>query len=309
MSIERFHIAHTIDEALALLAKEGSSAQILAGGTDLLVALRAGALDTGKTAFIDISRIPELSRLTLNAPGGQCQLGPCLTHHRIAEDAGLGRASLILGQASHSVGSPQIRNRGTVGGNILTAAQCADTIPALLALDARLLLRDTKGKDRTVAITDFFPAPKKTAIRPDELLLGISFASLAGKSWRGSYYKLIRRAAVAKSRLNFAVLIKTDPQGKIDEARISIGSTLPTPGRFTPAEDLLKGNKPSIELAQAAAEACSAYMIQVAGRRWSAEYKEPVVRNLARRQILKVFGLEQAPEESLEQHLEAQHGA
>jgi len=98
-------------------------------------------------------------------------------------------------------------------------------------------------------------------------------------------------------------------EGKVDEARISIGSTLPTPGRFTPAEELLKGNKPSIELAQAAADACSAYMIQVAGRRWSAEYKEPVVRNLARRGILKVFGLEQAPEESLEQHPEAQHGA
>ncbi|MFH2114157.1 MAG: FAD binding domain-containing protein [Spirochaetota bacterium] len=297
MSIERFHIAQSIDEAMDLLAREGDEARILAGGTDLLVALRAGVLDAGKTSFIDVSRIPELSRLTLNGTDGQCRLGSCVTHHRIASDAALDLGSIILGQASYSVGSPQIRKRGTIGGNILTAAQCADTIPALLVLDAQLDLRDTRGNCRTVAIKDFFPAPKKTAIKPDELLLNIRFLSLAGKPWKGSYYKLMRRAAVAKSRLNFAVLITTDLQGKIGEARISIGSTLPIPGRFTPAEEVLKGNKPSVELARAAADACTAYMIQVAGRRWSAEYKEPVVRNLVKRGILAAFGLE------------AQHGA
>jgi CO/xanthine dehydrogenase FAD-binding subunit len=385
--MKRYFIANTVDEALALLAREGDRARIIAGGTDLLVAMRAGVLESGASGsgmsaastikvgtvaaaavgdscaptvdmhqdsvgtwcFIDVSRIAELRQirhepaaaggsasgtaaagssasgsaigglavggLAVGGPaavgglaagglaasgsasgglaaGGRLAIGAAVTHARIAGDPLVAAASLILGMAAHSVGSPQIRNRGTIGGNVLTAAQCADTIPALLVLDAELRLRNSAGTERIVAIRDFFPKPKCTAIRSDELLMDIRFASLAGTNWKGSYYKLIRRAAVAKSRLNFATLASLAADGTIAEARISIGSTLPTPGRFTVAEQLLKGQRPSAALVDAAAEACTAYMIEVAGRRWSAEYKEPVVRNLARRQLALVLGLE-----------------
>jgi CO/xanthine dehydrogenase FAD-binding subunit len=190
------------------------------------------------------------------------------------------------------VGTPQIRNRGTIGGNILTAAQCADTIPVLLVLDAELVLRNTKGNERTLSLRDFFTGPQSTAIGPNELLMLIRYPSLGDGRWKGTFYKLIRRAAVAKARLNFAILVRVSAGGSIEKARTSIGSALPTPGRFTPAEELLKGKKPSRELVEAAAEACVDYVREKAGRRWSVEYKEPVVRNVMIRELAGLLDLE-----------------
>ncbi len=290
MAIHQFFTANSIDSALALLAEHGDSAVLTAGSTDVMVALRAGNLSSKKTCLIDISRIPALS--FIRKSGKWIEIGSGTTHALVSADPLVRSSSLILGEASHSVGSPQIRNRATIGGNIITAAQCADTIPALLALDAELVLRDTKGSERILPIRDFFPSAKKTAIRNDELLISIRYAPLDDSGWKGSYYKLIRRAAVAKSRLNFATLVRRSAKGIIEEARISIGSTIPAPGRFGPAEEVLVGNKPSAELVSAAAAACVDFIIKKAGKRWSSEYKEPVVRNVMRRELEKVLGLE-----------------
>ena len=262
-----------------------------------MVALHNRSLDPRKTHFIDISRVPELSFIRLADAGKIVEIGSGTRHATIAADTLVEDSSLILGQASRSVGSQQIRNRGTIGGNILTAAQCADTIPALLALNAELILMEASGSSRTVPMVEFFPKPKKTAIGPGELLISIRYPRLDRGSWRGSYYKLIRRAAVAKARLNFATLALVSVAGIIEDVRISIGSTLPTPGRFTPAETLLRGRRPSRDLVETAADACAEYMEQEAGTRWSSEYKVPAVRNIIRRQLASVLGLENGHDE------------
>jgi CO/xanthine dehydrogenase FAD-binding subunit len=257
-----------------------------------MVALRNGNLGPRKTCLIDVSHVSELSFIRMDDAGQNVEIGSGVTHAKIAADRMVKESSLILGDACHSVGSVQIRNRGTIGGNILTAAQCADSVPALLALDAKLLLMSTNGATRTVPLGEFFPEPKKTAIRTDELLISIRYPALVGEGWTGSYYKLIRRAAVAKARLSFATLAFVSNGGTIGDVRISIGSTLPTPGRFGPAEKLMQGKIPSVEIVEAAADACVQYMAQIVGRRWSSEYKEPVVRDVIRRELASVLGLE-----------------
>jgi CO/xanthine dehydrogenase FAD-binding subunit len=292
MAIQQFYLAQSVDEALSQLAKSGEGAQLTAGGTDVMVKMRNGSLGPEKNCLIDIGRIPDLSFIKESENGLTIEIGSCTTHTTLAADELASTSSLILDKACRSVGSPQIRNRGTIGGNVLTAAQCADSIPALLVLDAELVLRDTRGSERTLPIRDFFPGPKKTSILPNEILISFRYRSLRDAAWRGSFYKLIRRAATAKARLNFATLVRVSSMGMIEEARISIGSALPSPGRFAPAEELLKGEKPSRELLEAAAAACVDYMTRNAGRRWSSEYKEPVVRNVMRRELAGVLGLE-----------------
>ncbi len=292
MVMKGYYLARSLEEGLSLLSQWGAEAQICAGGTDVMVAMRSGNLDPRKSCLIDISRVPELSFVRVDGARQIVEIGSCTTHAEIAADVLVEKSSLILGQASRSVGSPQTRNRGTIGGNVLTAAQCADTIPALLALEAELVLLNTRGITRTLPINEFFPEPKKTAIRADEILMSVRYLSLLDKAWRGAYYKLIRRAAMAKARLSFAALARVSTVGMIEDVRISIGSTLPTPGRFTPAEELLRGRRPSRELVEAAADACVEYMEQDAGRRWSSDYKEPAVRNVMARQLTGILGLE-----------------
>lgn len=287
MAVERYCCAETLEQALELMAREGEGALLIAGGTDLMVALRKGALNPSVSCFIDIHAVPALKQVKIEK--NSLQIGSAATHAEIAADGNVASSAIILHEACRAVGSPQIRCRGTLGGNVVTAAQCADTIPALLVLDAELIIRNIRGNVRVLPIRDFFPAPKKTALGSDEILVGLRCAALNPETWKGSFYKLIRRAAVAKSRLNFAVLIQESSEGIISDARISIGSILPTPGRFTRAEELLTGEVPTAELLDEVSAACTAHMIQTAGRRWSTEYKEPAVRGLIKRVLKDTF--------------------
>jgi len=294
--LERHFSASCVEEALDVLGRRGPEVLICAGGTDVMVALRAGALPPEKRVLLDVSRIAALSGVRELDGGAEIEVGSLTTHALASQDAVLARSSIILPRACRSVGSPQVRNRGTVGGNVLTAAQCADTIPALLSLNASAVLAAPGGRERIVPLADFFPAPKRSAIEADELLTALRFPSL-GPRWRGSFYKLIRRAAVAKARLSFAFLARLSPDGVVEDARLSIGAALPVPARFEAAEALLRGSAPSAELVEDAAEACAAQMAAATGKRWSSPYKNPVLRAVARRELAAMLGLE-APHEN-----------
>jgi CO/xanthine dehydrogenase FAD-binding subunit len=272
-------------EAIKLLDTYKEKAKLIAGGTDLMIEMRHDRLPGGAAVLIDISRLTELSYI--KKEGDTIRIGAGTTHAAIAASDLIIKESLILQDASVSVGSPQIRNRGTIGGNIVTAAQCADTVPALVALEATVVMESKKGR-REVSINDFFPGPKKSDVRPDELVTEIYFTSLA-QGYGASYEKLIRRQAVAKSRLNFAVVAKKDASGMVEEIRLAIGSALPTTARFPDVEKLLVGKRPDEKLLQAAGEAASAYMIEKSGIRWSTDYKKPVVEKLVSRNIARAL--------------------
>jgi CO/xanthine dehydrogenase FAD-binding subunit len=290
MAIQGFLLAKSIPEALHVLEKLSPNGKFVCGGTDIMVAMHGDTLPQQCT-LIDISSIDELH--FIRKDDGCIEIGAATSMACLAESDLVAKSSHILQQAAHSVGSPQIRNRASIGGNIITAAQCADTIPALLALNARLVLLNTRNEKRVIPVADFFTGPKLTAIAPNELLVAVRFPSLEGENYQGSYYKLIRRAAVAKSRLNFAIIMRRDQDGVVQDLRISIGSALSIPGRFMAAEAVMIGELPTVAMAKEVAERCSRQVVEQTGRRWSSAYKLPVIEDVMYRQLIQLLGFEE----------------
>jgi len=271
-----FYRAKTVKEVLEILNQEQERVKLIAGGTDVLIALRSSQLSEQVRLLLDISGLAELKRIELQ--NGRLHIGAAAALADIAAAPAVREQAVMLHSAADAVGSQQIRNRGTLAGNIVTAAQCADTVPALMVLEADLLLKSASGS-RTVRITDFFTGPKQTAISPAELLTEI-IIDPPQKEYRGVFEKLMRREAVAKSRLGLAVLARQSGDGVIEDLRLSIGSALPTHGRFPTVEQMLQGKRPDGALLQEAAAEAGEYMLRIGGRRWSTDYKRPVVQNL-----------------------------
>ena len=275
-----YYSPQSVPEAYNLLAQIGTGAKILAGGTDVLVELRKSA-DEVTGSIIDISRIVSLRGI--EEAGDTIVIKPLTTHTEILRSALVGIHAPLLKTAVAGIGSPQIRNRGTIGGNIMNAAACADTVPPLIALGARIRLQSSTG-DRTVALSDFFTKPYVTVAQRGELLVEIRFPKLPSDA-RSSFIKLGRRNALSISRLSVAAILTRNQSGVITDARIVPGAALPTWHRVSEAENLLIGHKPTRELFVEAGKNVSEVMISFTGRRWSTEYKEPVIAVLVRRAL------------------------
>jgi carbon-monoxide dehydrogenase medium subunit/xanthine dehydrogenase FAD-binding subunit len=275
-----YKAVHSVEEAVSVLAEYGSDARILAGGTDLLIELRKQNVKTPKVV-IDISFIKELR--SIESPNGTIVLRPLVTHSEIVTSKVIQQYASLLMSAASVIGSPQIRNKGTVGGNIMNAATCADTVPPLIALGAKITLR-SKANSRQIDLSDLFVKPYQTKAQAEELLTEINFLKLSPNA-KSSFIKLGRRNALAISRLSVAAILTQDKNGKITDARIVPGAALPVWRRVTEAEKLLIGEKPSKELFVTAGQKVSEVMISHTGRRWSTEYKEPVIAVLVRRAL------------------------
>ena len=270
----------TIEETSQLFAEIDIDAKILAGGTDLLIELRKPSSKT-PAVVIDISRLQELKGIE-ESDNTIC-IKPLTTHTEILESNIIQQFAPLLHQAVSTIGSPQIRNRGTIGGNIMNAAACADTVPPLMALEATVKLQSVRG-ERLVPVIDFFVKPYETRAAKDEILTEIRFPKL-NDSANSVFIKLGRRNALAISRLSVAAILKKTVAGFIQEARIVPGAAFPTWQRMTEAENLLIGQLPSKELFAEAGKKVSEAMISFTGRRWSTEYKEPVIAVLVRRAL------------------------
>ena len=272
----RIERPETLEAALALLMTENT--RPFAGGTDLLVERRRTPFDADET-WVALGDLSALKGIELK--NGFWHIGPLVTHAELAKHEELRRAASFLPEAASLVGSPQIREQGTIGGNIANAASCADTVPPLIALNAELAYQSVKRK-RRVALSDFFLAPYKTILQHDELITDIYFPSPPPTA-RTSFLKLGRRQALAISRVSVAVLVSGNDV--LDDVRISVGSALPRYGRLSEAEDIVKNSPPSQELFKKAGRAGSAEVIRTAGRRWSTDYKEPVLAALISRAL------------------------
>ena len=268
----------TLDAATAALAKYNSDARVLAGGTDLLIELRRTAAKSPR-AVIDINRLKDLGGITES--DDEIHLNPLSTHAEVCSSEVVRRHAPLLAMAASTIGSLQIRHRATVGGNIMNAAACADMVPPLVALGARVILQSSR-ESRECELSEFFLRPYQTVARPDEILTRIQFPKLNANA-HSAFRKLGRRNAVAISRLSVAAVVERDARGNIFKARIVPGAAFPTWGRAREAERMLFGQVPSAELFAAAGRKVSELMISLTGRRWSTEYKEPVIAVLVRR--------------------------
>ncbi len=275
----------SLDAALDFLAATGGESKIIAGGTDLLVELRGiPSGGEGPTALLDISAIAEIKGITDD--DGTITIGAGTTHWEIHTSPVIREYAPLLASACSTVGATQHRNIATIGGNIMNASPAADSVPALVALDAEAVFRSKKG-ERVVGITEIYVKPYQTNAGADEMLTAVRFRRLPPEA-RSAFIKLGRRNALAISRMNVAVILFLDGE-TIVEARISPGSTTPMPERIAAAEKLLIGRKPSKELFRRAGEAVSGEMIARSGVRWSTPYKKPVIEALTARALKEAW--------------------
>ena len=280
--------ARSIDQALHALA-EGldGSARLIAGGSDLILEIDRG-VRRGIATLIDISRITGASDITVDAERAVAHLGPMVTHADVISSPVLVATALPLAQACYEVGSPQLRNRATIAGNIVTASPANDTISALLALGASVTLRSIRGS-RTMSVEAFITGFRTTQLADDEMITDIA-VPLLGDRQRGVFVKLGNRSAQAISVVHLTVVVAFDSNGNDDgttvrDARIAIGSVAPTVVLLGDARDVLIG-RPLDGTTIAAASAAAEFAVRpITDVRATGEYRSETVRVMVRRAL------------------------
>jgi carbon-monoxide dehydrogenase medium subunit len=271
---EYFTVPST-DEAIRLLAKKGERARIVAGATDLMLELERG-VRKGVDTLIDISRIPDLNRIHLDrAADEHIHLGPLVTHNDAAASELIRTRGYPLARAAWEVGAPQIRNRGTVAGNLITASPANDTITPLMALGASVTLLSTRG-ERTIPLAEFYTGVRKTVMQADELLVDISFPALTD-SQRGTFIKIALRRAQAISVVNAAVILDL-ARDAVSSAAITLGAVAPTIIHAREAESYLEGKNLTDEVMLEAARLAMEASRPIDDIRASAAYRKEMVR-------------------------------
>lgn len=272
---------NSLEEALSLLA-EHPAYTILAGGTDVVVQRRAGK--RSPVGYLDITRIAELREIR----GGETVfIGAAVTCGELERSSVLKTACPLLAAAGASVGSPQIRSRATLGGNVANASPAADLIPALTAADGKAVICGGGGR-RTVEIPDLVQGPGRAALEPGELILGFELPAFRKETCWG-FDKIGRRNALAISRMNGAVSWDFTG-GRMQNVRLCIGAATRRPVRFRQAETLLEGNAPEAELFLQAGAAVSEAIRAETGIRESSRYKLPVAAEFTARLLESAAG-------------------
>ncbi|MBN1220654.1 MAG: FAD binding domain-containing protein [Anaerolineae bacterium] len=271
-----YHTPHTIEEALELLAKHQTDARLMAGGTDLLIELERGL--RSPQVIIDISRIPSLETITQDEHK-VIHLGPLVTHNQVVGSEICNQWAYPLVKACWEVGAPQIRNRGTVAGNLVTASPANDTITPLWALGAEVTLQSTRGS-RTLPFEEFFLGVRQTALEPDEMVVDIAFPAIE-RYQIGTFLKLGLRRAQAISVVNVAVVL-TMLADTVTQARVTLGSVAPTIIRARDAERFLTGKVLTPEVITRAGSLAAQPIMPISDIRGSAEYRRYMAEVLTR---------------------------
>ena len=275
-----YHDPSTLDEACRIMAELKEKARPLAGGTDLLVNMRRGAVSPENV--VSLGRIEELKGV--NPSNGQLRLGACLTAAEIGQSKEVNDLINPLGIGANSLGSPLIRNLATIGGNLVTARPAADLPPPLMAYGASVVLKNSSGK-RTISLDNFFRGPGQTVMEPDELLTEIIIEKPPPYSG-GGYIKLGARKTLVTSIVNVAAFLSLDGRdGTIISARVVLGAVAPVPMRTTSSEQVLLGEKPTDALFLRAGEAAAGDSKPIDDFRGSAEYRRAMVEVLTRRAL------------------------
>ncbi|MFZ4439675.1 MAG: FAD binding domain-containing protein [Syntrophales bacterium] len=261
-------------EALWSCMEEHPEARVFAGGTDLLVQMRSRREVV--SVLIGLERIAELQGIEETASG--LWIGPGNTHRRLLDDPRIRKDFNVLAQALQTLGSPLIRNMGTIGGNLCTASPAGDTLPPLYVLDAELEL-STRSHRRTVPIAAFITGPGKTALRPGEILTGIRLNRPDGFQLH-HYEKVGQRKALACAIASMAALLKRSPTGVIEVARFAWGSVGPTVVTSPNVEAALIGERLSSAVLEKAARLARQAVSPIDDLRASANYRRQVAGNL-----------------------------
>lgn len=261
----------SVDETLQLLAQYGADARIINGGTDLLIEIERKI--RSPKILIDLSRVPGLD--TILEDGDFVKLGPGVTHNQVVGSELMRRLAYPLARACWEVGAPQIRNRGTIAGNLVTASPANDTIVPLWAMGAEVRLKSVRG-ERIVPFSSFFQGVRKTAMQPDEMVIQVQFQKMSPKD-RGTFIKLGLRRAQAISVVSAAVVLEFEDM-EISNAWIALGAVAPTIITAGEAEQAMVGQYLHDAVIEEAAQLAAHESKPIDDVRGTADYRREMVR-------------------------------
>ncbi len=278
--MRRFELAlpRSVDEALRVLSDRGSDAKLLAGGTDLLPQMKNGLLKPA--CVIDLSGVARVKALQPDATG--LRVGAAVPARALERDATARSTYTALSESAALVGSVQVRNLATLGGNLCNAAPSADMAPPLLTLDAEAVIVGSKG-ERRVPIADFFTGVRRTVLAADEILVEIVVPTPGPRSG-GNYLRHTPRRELDIAVVGVAAQL-TLANGVCSKARIALAAVAPVPLRARQAEQALEGKPVTPEAIERAAELAVGVAKPISDQRGSADYRRHLVRVLTRRTL------------------------
>jgi carbon-monoxide dehydrogenase medium subunit len=280
-----YHEPMTLEEVLRLLSELGGNARLLAGGTDLLVRMK---LNIDKPShLISLEKVPGLKTIIRRENHG-VSIGSTVTAAALAHSELIGDRFMPLCIASSRLGAPMIRNRATIGGNLVNARPAADLSPACMVLSANLKLKSLNN-ERYVSANDFFVGPGQTLLEQNELLVSIEMET--PPPWTGgAYIKLGARKALEISMVNVACLMTLQsPDGPIADIKIALGAVAPTPVRAFAAEDFLRGQMPSDSLFLEAGAIGVGMCSPITDHRGTMEYRCMMIESLTNRALQQAY--------------------
>lgn len=276
-----YYAPNTVKEAAAVLAKSPNG-KVLAGGTDLLVQIKEHVKGMAPDFVVSLKNINELKAVKFSAKDG-ATIGAGATIADALAAKNIREKFPALAQGAEIIGSLQIQNTATIGGNVCNAAPSADAVPPLIAYGATATIAGPR-KTRTVALEEFFVGPGKTVLAPDEILVSINIPTPPARSGC-NYVRHTPRAQMDIAMVGVASYIELK-NGKITDAKIVLGAVAPTPIRARLAEDLLRGNAPSEELIAKAADQAAMEESPISDVRGSAGYRRYITSVLVKRTML-----------------------
>jgi len=273
-----------LDEALNILKEGNENACILAGGTDILVQLKHKKI--APDIILDLSRIKALD--FIKEEEGFIKIGACTTFTEIERSDLINTRAAVLAEACRDIGSPQIRNRGTIGGNIANASPAADSVPALIALGARVTIKSSCGT-REAAVEDVLAGINRTTLKKDEVITEVFFKT-PNEYTSSAFRKLGRRAALSIARISIALVMEKYPDKPMyKDAKIALGAVAKNPFRAEEAESLLINRELGEEEIKKWSEKISEIAAKTLGNRASAPFKRESIKGIAEEALLKIL--------------------
>ena len=265
----------SLDEALGILRDDSGGLRIIAGGSDVIVQLRDGVIKPQR--LLNILSLKELR--FIRKQEGRIHIGALATYNDVATSPVTRTHAWPLVEASRQIGAIQLQNTATLGGNLGNASPAADSLPPLYALDAVVVTRNKAGI-REIPIEEFYVAYRKTALRPDELIVEVHFRAL-GENDRGAYKKLGLRLANAISIVDVATVLRGRSSDEaFEEARVALGAVAPTIKRARACEETLTRGPITNQILKDAAALAVEDSVPIDDIRGSAEYRKDVVASL-----------------------------
>ncbi len=285
--IENYYNAKTVSEAVALLL-EHPDARIISGGSDVLIKIREGRM--AGTSLVSIRDIEELKGIE-RKENGDIYIGAGTVFSHITADPVIQKYIPVLGEAVDQVGGPQIRNIGTIGGNICNGAVSADSVPTVFSYNSLLYIANAEG-GRVVPVREFYLGPGRVDLHPGEVLTHVVIPREEYEGYHGHYIKYSMRNAMDIATLSCSVVSKVDPETKIlEDVRITFGVAAPVPYRCVETEALLKGKTLNEDLYRELEESIRGEIHPRDSWRASKAFRLQIGGEIARRALIRTVEL------------------